>query len=145
MNILGNKIPLSQLKVLYDDVELAILFDWLQINRPASLRSINIETVSDDTDETAGPIRLIHDMYARYGNFALSNAVARLVLSDVQGRLPQWAAVYEDGRVELARTYTPKRRAGKLDTSLPVHDQLGRFRSRIQLARVIFYSLPSRL
>jgi hypothetical protein len=111
MNIMGNNVHLSQLKSLYDDVELAILFEWLGIRRPPSLYGINIESCSDDSDEASGPIRLIRDMYGHYGNFAESNAVARLVLSRVQGRLPQWAAVHEDGRVDLARSHTPKRLA----------------------------------
>ena len=111
MNIMSNNIPLSQLKSIYDDVELTILFDWLKISRPASLRSINIKEASEESDESVGPIRLIQDMYSDYGEFAESNAVARLVLSRVQGRLPQWAAIREDGRVDLARSYTPKRKA----------------------------------
>jgi len=41
----------------------------------------------------------------------VTNAIARLVLSKIQGRLPQWALVHADGKVDLERCYTPKRLA----------------------------------
>ncbi|MCP3877669.1 MAG: hypothetical protein GY701_04645 [Sulfitobacter sp.] len=104
-------ISYSQLNAIYDEVELAILYDWMGIARPSALRGVDIESESDGVEQTLGAIHLIHDMFGEYGNNAVSNAVARLVLSEVQGRLPQWAAVHADGRVDLARTYTPKRRA----------------------------------
>jgi hypothetical protein len=111
VKILDNNINLSHLKSLYDDVELAILFDWLRVKRPISLSGINLEKVSEEANQGDTPIRLIRDLSGQYSNFAVSNAVARLVLSEVQGRLPQWVEVYEDGRALFGRTYTTKRQA----------------------------------
>lgn len=109
MNARQEMPSLENLRDLYDEVELAILFDWLGIGRPEALRGVNVEAESDNTKQTTGAIRLVHGMCGGYGSEAVSNAVARLALSKIQGRLPQWAAVHADGRVNLARSYTPKR------------------------------------
>lgn len=111
MNMKIKRIPMAQLRDLYDDIELAMLFDWLEVARPGSLRDIDIVADADSCDDNTGSVGLLADGDGRYGENALSNAIARLVLSGIQDRLPQWAAVYGDGRVELARAYTPKRRA----------------------------------
>ena len=111
MNAQPNRFPLGDLRALYDDVELAILFDWLQIERPAPLASIELESIADETRHPSGAIRLMPSASGDFNDEALSNAVARLVLSDIQSRLPQWAAVSADGEVALARTYTPTRRS----------------------------------
>jgi hypothetical protein len=111
MNAKTEKTSLPLLNDLYDEVELAILFDWLEIERPATLRTINIESESDSLEQTTGAIRLTVDVFGTYGEYAVSNAVARQILSGIQRKLPQWAAVYADGRVDLARSYTPKRLA----------------------------------
>jgi hypothetical protein len=42
---------------------------------------------------------------------ALSNAVARIVLTSIQHRLPQWTVVRGDGQVQYARAYRPGRHA----------------------------------
>ena len=112
MTTSSNNLSLSQLQALYDDVELAILFDWLKLERPVQLRSINIESESDDADQDAGAIRLMLNAEAGYySDFAVSNAVARLVLSKIQERLPQWAVGNKEGGLDFARSYTPKRQA----------------------------------
>jgi hypothetical protein len=111
MNAQPNTLPLEQLRSLYDEIELAILFDWLEIERPEPLRTIDLEQAFYEDEPTAGPVRLLGDSGGDIEEHTLSNAVARLVLSEVQGRLPQWAAVSANGDVELARTYMPTRRA----------------------------------
>jgi len=55
-------LSLPQLRNLYDEVELAIIFDWLKIKRPTVLCAVDIETVSSEAEETEGSIRLITDM-----------------------------------------------------------------------------------
>jgi hypothetical protein len=107
MKAIRQDLPLSQLEELNDEVELAILFDWLEMERPEALRAVDILAASDASlNTTPGPIRLTCKPHGGYGEHALSNAVARLVLSGVQHRLPQWAAVSADGEVALARSYT---------------------------------------
>ena len=36
---------------------------------------------------------------------AIENAVARIALERIEGQLPQWAAIYADGRVNTSRKY----------------------------------------
>ena len=111
MKATKDNFSVSQLKELYDEVELAILFDWLEIDRPTELCHIDIVSESSTPGHRASAVRLITDMEGAYGDNALSNAVARLALSRIQGKLPQWAAVHADGKVDLARSYSPKRQA----------------------------------
>ena len=111
MSTKTDDVPLSQLKTLYDDIELAILFDWLELVRPRALAGIDIECESANSEHPIGAIRLIDDMYHQFGQWALSNAVARLVLSEIQQRLPQWGCAEADGQVALARTYRAPRKA----------------------------------
>ncbi|MET0084847.1 MAG: hypothetical protein ABW079_17730 [Sedimenticola sp.] len=111
MNNKSVNCSVSQLKELYDEEELAILFDWLGSQRPAELRDIDIQSRSGTTDQADEGIRLIPRMSGDYGVNTLSNAVARLALSKIQGELPQWAAIHANGQVEFARAATPKRHA----------------------------------
>jgi hypothetical protein len=113
MNAQPNHLPLESLRGLYDDIELAILHDWLQIPRPALLADIDLQGAFYDEEPAAGPIRLLPGPNGGTGEYTLSNAVARLLLSEIQNRLPQWAAVRANGDVILARHFTPRRR-GKL-------------------------------
>ena len=48
MNALHEKLDLTELNALYDEVELAILFDWLGLTRPDALSNINIESSAVD-------------------------------------------------------------------------------------------------
>lgn len=104
----------ERLSAIYDPTELAILFDWLGTERPEQLQDIDIAPTCGINEIGEGRIRLVFDMDGGKGEHALDNAVARLVLSGIQDRLPQWAVVYADGRVDLARAYTPRRQA-KID------------------------------
>ena len=100
------------LRELYDDIELAIVFDWLGVERLAELKDVDITKEWHDEEEdwdAPGEIRLLQFVYKEYGDVALSNAVARLVLSKVQNRLPEWAMVKE-GQVIRARKYFSYRR-----------------------------------
>ena len=114
MNRKIDKAKLTQLLGIYDEVELTILLDWLGIARPPALAEIELELhdAADDGDELSGRVRLMKSCYEWQGNEdALANAVSRLVLSEIQDRLPQWGVGREDGTVQLARFYSPRRRA----------------------------------
>ena len=111
MTAIDLTVTLEQLEGLYDRTELAILFDWLGIERLPELRDIDIAPDNGEGDSEGGCIRLVCNMEGEYGDFTLANGVARLVLSRIQGRLPQWALVHSDGQVDLARAYSPRRQA----------------------------------
>lgn len=102
--------PSRDVKQFYNPVELAIIYDWFGLSRPTELN--NIEIYSDPNQEHSeqqpGEIYVVPD---RHGDDSLgiSNAVARLVLSGIQDRLPQWALVGEGGDVHFARDYNEKR------------------------------------
>ena len=98
------EVSLPQLKRLYDDIELALVFDWLGVERPKALRRIDVEAETGDFDEESeGSVRPMRSVHGDYGELALRNAVARLVLSEIQDRLPQWAHYNGDGEVTLGR------------------------------------------
>lgn len=81
---------------IYTPTELAILHDYFKLERPKSLKEINVY------EECAG----IFIRKARYSEeYELSNAVARIALKRVQNRLPVWACVDKDGDFTVARTY----------------------------------------
>ena len=113
------QFTLEQLRQLYDDVELAILYDWLGWPRPAALRSVDAYTPPENVDEDfgweddrpePGPVRIIRNKDALAG-VDVSNAVARLLLSEIQDRLPQWAAFHNNGHVDWVRKRSPTRKA----------------------------------
>jgi hypothetical protein len=91
---------------LFHPLEHAILCAWLGRPAPACARDIDIHAITDGPVD--GPITLNSDTYGKQSDLALSNAVARLVLDGIQGRLPQWALVWPD-KVVLGRETTPKR------------------------------------
>jgi len=113
MNAEFGTIDLAQLRTIYDEVELAILFDWFSVERPDPLREVQLEIYKENEfpADAAGRVRLMGSDGGYSDENALSNAVARLVLSEIQGRLPQWGVAYGDGSVNLARTYAPRRDA----------------------------------
>lgn len=103
---------------LYDPVELAIGFDWMGLDRPSELSEVTLDWYPDGTarpndslgEGAANPIRLMPSYDGRRDlESGLSNAVARLVLSGIQERLPQWSYSPEPGKVIYARKMTPRR------------------------------------
>jgi len=84
---------------LFHPVEHAIVAEYLGV---APLAPID-NTAEEDSEH----ISLDNDAYGEFGDNAFENAVARLVLGTVQSRLPQWAAVRDDGTVLLARHTYP--------------------------------------
>ncbi|MCC7486350.1 MAG: hypothetical protein IT529_15365 [Burkholderiales bacterium] len=63
-----------------------------------------METRSEKAiDDPGSPVLVEPDADGNFSEFATANAVARLLLSRIQHRLPQWAAVRPDGTVLLAR------------------------------------------
>lgn len=99
---------LDELRLLYDDAEIAIVLDWLGVRRPPALAQTAITAQSTGENATPGPIRLLPGDTA--DGYSLSNAVARLALAGIEARLPQWALVTE-GRVLFAREPNPRRAA----------------------------------
>jgi len=115
----------EQLSVIYDDIELAIIFDWAQLERTDPLRDVVADAeqaLENDIDEcredepivdSTGQIRLLCSAVSNVGYAAaISNGVARLVLSAIQHRLPQWSSYSEEqGHVRYNRRFTARRDA----------------------------------
>ena len=59
MHMTTENQPLSTLREIYDDIELAILFDWLKIARPAALQAIDLDATRQHVrpEEASGPMR----------------------------------------------------------------------------------------
>lgn len=100
---------------LYDDIERAILCDWLGRERPPALAGIDTEaSIQAAPDpENPGPVRLL-ESYDRfdYGHEKrLANAVARIALNAIADRLPQWAASSASGDWVFGREHQPRRGA----------------------------------
>ena len=77
-------IDWARLKALHDEQEILIVFDWLGWGRPVALTGVSLER---HHRQPPGGVRLLHPE-GGYGELnAVSNAVARLVLSHVQHRL----------------------------------------------------------
>jgi hypothetical protein len=102
---------LQELLSIYDEIELAILYDWLELPRPAPLKDIELGIQHENDAGEGGPVRLLRSAGGYLDENASSNAVARIVLTSIQHRLPQWAAVRADGQVRYARAYRPARHA----------------------------------
>lgn len=111
MNANSNLPSLEDLRALYDDIELAILFDWLEIERPGALAEIDLKRAAKKEETTAGPIRLMVARDGKFNALSLSNAAARFVLSDIQTQLPQWWGRDVYGELVQARPYIPPRRS----------------------------------
>ena len=99
---------------LYHPIEHAYICDWLGRPRPAGTEDINLEAdygneQEDEDEDEAGPA-VIYPRSGIYGwdseiGDGVTNAVARLVLSNIQRRLPQWGYVDKEGNVLLNREY----------------------------------------
>jgi hypothetical protein len=79
---------------LFHPVEHAIISQWLGIETPAFAKNVDIHVDSDQLP--AGVVGLEKDMYGSLSELAVSNAVARIMLSTVEHVLPQWAAFRGD-------------------------------------------------
>ena len=90
---------------IFHSVEQAILCDWLGRERPLAARDITLKV--EDNETGSGPITLVPGYYGDTSEFALANAVARLVLEAIQQRLPT-SAVCCGGDVVLTRDYATK-------------------------------------
>ena len=90
---------------IFHPIEHAIICEWLGVSPPEIAADIDIRAHLDGPED--GPITLASDYSGEPGYYAVQNAVARLVLSGIQKRLPQWAAFYED-HVVWGREYSKK-------------------------------------
>lgn len=91
---------------LFHPLEHAILCAWLGRPAPACAQGLDIYVLTDGPED--GPISLNADSSGEISEYALSNAIARLMLEGIQRRLPQWAQVWPD-KVVLGREYSQKR------------------------------------
>ena len=83
---------------LFYPIEHALLHAWLNIPRPEALRGIDIyEAPKDGMGIWADGSEVCGE------TVALDNAVARLVMGGIQGRLPQCGIVYGPDEVVLCR------------------------------------------
>ena len=85
--------------------ERAILLDYFGLERPAELRDLDIYASASGSDDPNQPVLVEPNCDGAHSQFGIPNAVARLLLSHVQKRLPQWAAVTADGRIVLGREH----------------------------------------
>ncbi|MCU0843009.1 MAG: hypothetical protein MUC79_15030 [Thiobacillaceae bacterium] len=77
------------MKSLYYRVEQALLRDYFGLPRPAHLAGVDI--LQPDRHAPRKAVRVEPDSSGSTdGEWALPNAVARIALSRIQGRLPQW-------------------------------------------------------
>ena len=89
------------MKDIFDPVELAFLADWFDVERPQGATDIDLDKYMDR--EAVGIIYPRKIGYAGYDH--INNAVARLCLNPVQGKLPQWSATNPAGEQIFGRHY----------------------------------------
>ncbi|MEJ1376501.1 MAG: hypothetical protein RPU32_00770, partial [Candidatus Sedimenticola sp. (ex Thyasira tokunagai)] len=97
---------------LFHPVEHAFICDWLGVQRPVRAKEIDLyEERADGHDDEGNFIRPRAGLggWEYEGEDKCGNAVARLLLSNIQSRLPQWGTVKTDGEVLLARDHSAVR------------------------------------
>ena len=108
----GSRVPVdmdwARLATLYDEQEIAIIMDWLGWERPAALAGVSLEW---HHAQPTGGVRLLYSADGYGDHNAVFNAVARLVLSHIQCRLPQWSTTGSSGEVQAARSHQPLRQS----------------------------------
>lgn len=108
-----NAVPAEIPRGLFDDIELAILCDWLGRERPAALASIDTEATRplEVHPNTREPVRLVasYDGYDYGHDIRLANAVARIALNAIADRLPQWMTRSASGQMVFGRESQPRR------------------------------------
>ena len=105
---LDSNVTYERLSAFYDDIELAIIFDWLQLPRPAEICSADATRDRVAIKDSGGRLRLLDGDAQEDNGLAVSNAVARLLLSNVQEYLPQWSCFGGKDAV-FGREYAPRR------------------------------------
>lgn len=89
---------------LYHPQEHTIISAWLNRKPPAG--APDLYDLTYYVEEPAGPVGLRQNSRGEKEEVpAIENAVARIALEHIEGRLPQWAAFYADGRVATGRKY----------------------------------------
>ena len=87
----------NELKQIFHPIEHAIISQWLGKEPPQFCKGVDIHTREENLPD--GVIQLEPDMDGEVGTYEISNAVARIVLSTVQHKLPQWVAIASDKTV----------------------------------------------
>ena len=87
----------------YHPVEHKILSGYLNVDPLIPVSGIDIRKAAQNTNH----IYVEKDMEGEYSGISLDHAVARICLEHTQDQLPQWSAVYPDGRIILGRTLRP--------------------------------------
>lgn len=90
---------------IFHPQEEALLLDFFGMQRPAELRDLEVHASEHVDDDAKTPVLVEPNADGEHSELGLANAVARLALSRVQDRLPQWGVVDADGNVELAREH----------------------------------------
>jgi hypothetical protein len=100
---------------LYYPIEQAILRNYFGLGalayEAADLYEVELPENHDEEATPADPSAPIRLQRELDPDTAVANAVARICLNAVQGRLPQWGVGYADGRVVLGRQYEKRRGA----------------------------------
>ncbi len=101
----GEMLRKPQTPVLFHPIEQAFLMAYFGVEPVPGIQDIDIwQDLGQDSDLDE-VVRLHTDLWGDTGDLTISNAVARLVLGNIQERLPQWGKSYEDGTVLLGREY----------------------------------------
>ncbi len=100
---------------LYHPVEHAILRHYLGLAPldfdDPGLFAVELAADRDEDDPREDPCAAIRLQRGLEPQLAVENAVARICLNAIQGRLPQWGVCREDGAVLFARRYERRRGA----------------------------------
>jgi hypothetical protein len=103
---------------LYYPTEEALLHDWFGLTRPASLKQVDVYNEPEDglgiwADTSAGQWGTLNN------DVAIENAVARIVLTAIQKRLPQVVFVSAEDEVTFGRQ--PLKRHHRAASFFPQH------------------------
>lgn len=89
---------------IFHPEERAILFDYFSVGRPEALQALEVCTDAAGDEDPSRPVLVEPDASGDSSDHGTANAVARLLLSRIQERLPQWGVV-KDGEVILSRQH----------------------------------------
>lgn len=101
---MGGRCRKTALNQIFHPQERAILFDYFGVERAETLRALEVRTDAAGDEDPGRPVLVEPDASGDASDHGTANAVARLLLSRIQERLPQWGAVKE-GEVILSRRH----------------------------------------
>lgn len=95
---------LKVMEEIFQPQERAILCDYFGIERPEELRAVDVIAAAATDEDPSHPVLVEPDAEGKLSSYGTANAVARLLLSRIQSRLPQWG-VTRNGEVVLSRQH----------------------------------------